>query len=100
MMGTSCGLAAADGSTVNVLVWGAAGIACLLVLGLVLLAVRRRFVKWMTEPPRRMDFSVTDLEVMRRRGTISPEEFRVLRRSAMGLADRASPPEAGKGPEK
>ncbi len=55
----------------------------LIVLGLVLLAVRRRLLSG--DDPARATLDMETLQRQKREGTISEEEFRSLRRALLGL---------------
>jgi len=70
--------------SLRVLVAGGAVIACLVAMGVGAVWMRRKF------DPRRAEklqggFTVERLEAMLRSGELSPEEFRFLRRRALGL---------------
>lgn len=64
-------------------VYGGIVIGAILVLGVILVAMRRRFGG--EQPQGADDFSVEQVERLRRSGAISDEEFATLRRRALGL---------------
>ena len=87
--GGLCILANAS-NLVTVVVIGGALIVAIVVIGLVVMPyVRRKYHPASQEGPRPAGgFDIEHLESMRRRGEISQEEFRALRRAALGLEDR------------
>ena len=72
-------------------IWGIVVILCSLLLGIVVVVLRRNLIARRDAVEQAL--SVAKLEELRRSGLISDEEFRVLRRRAMGLPAEA----AGKG---
>ena len=64
-------------------------IAAIFVLGVVVLVLRRRFHPGVMRPEEQVGFSLDRLEKLRAAGTIAEEEFKVLRRAALGLDNRA-----------
>lgn len=83
----------------SVIVWGLVLIAVLVVAGIVLELVHKR---WQA-PPRQGGgggggFSIERLESLHHRGLISDEEFQRLRRGALGLPTAANPPPSGSSP--
>lgn len=63
--------------------WAVIVLGCLVLLGVVLMAARR-LARSRHDAPREA-LSINDLEKLRQQGLIDEAEFRVLRRSALGL---------------
>ena len=80
------------------LIWGVVLLVVVSALGVLLLLARWLYVKWLTAPPRRKDFSMAALEALRDGGQISQAEFRELRRTALGLG--STPSQEGESGEK
>lgn len=76
---------AASDSAVK-MVWAAALIGAVIVLGILLLLARWLYVRMVYGKIRDEGFALEDLEKMRDAGQISEEEFKQLRRTAIGLA--------------
>jgi hypothetical protein len=73
----------------DVLLWGCVLIAVVLALGFVLVVLRKKYHPASGgEQDGRRGFSIEGLEALRREGQISEEEFRRLRRAALGLASQ------------
>ena len=70
---------------VEVLIWSAVALAAVVVLGLVVLAAKRFYVKSLHDGPQQQDFTLESLERLRDAGEISREEFARLRRARLGL---------------
>jgi len=84
--GAGLGFGLAAGRLADVLIWGCVLIAVVLALGFVLVVLRRKYhPAGGGERQERPGFSVEGLEALRRQGQISEEEFRRLRRAALGL---------------
>lgn len=69
----------------GLVIWCAALLAAVAVLGAALLAIRRRYRPGSGHRSEPAGFDIEQLESMLAGGQISPEEFRFLRRSALGL---------------
>ena len=65
--------------------WTLVVMASIILLGIVLLVFRRMMVAHDDAVGQQAGFSIGALEAMRERGEIGPEEFKVLRRAALGL---------------
>ena len=64
--------------------------AAIIALGVVVLILRRRFHPDAVRPDEQAGFSLERLEALRAAGTIAEEEFKLLRRAALGLDNRAA----------
>ena len=82
------GLALANGAG-GVFLWFGAAIVAVLLMGVVLLALRRKFRPGSQGQEDRSTFSIDEIERMRSAGQISEDEFKALRRAIL------SPGEAG-----
>ena len=69
----------------GLVIWCVALLAAVAVLGVALLVIRRKYRPGSGDRPEPAGFDIEQLESMLASGQISPEEFRVLRRSALGL---------------
>ena len=65
--------------------WMLVVMVTLFVSGLILMRIRRRALRRDRAAREAAGFSIEALEAMRERGEIGPEEFKVLRRAALGL---------------
>jgi hypothetical protein len=74
--------------------WGVAGMLGVLVVGVVLFYVLRRYaLRWKSPQNKSIEaFTMDDLEALRASGQLSDEEFRTLRAGLLGLGD--SPPKS------
>jgi hypothetical protein len=79
--------------TVDVLVWGGIILAVVLVFGSICAVWLRRRLLSGGGRGGRGGFDVERLEGLRRAGRISEEEFRALRRAALGIAAASGPAE-------
>jgi hypothetical protein len=78
-------------SIVRLLVYGGVAIGAIVVLGAVLLLIRRRLhAPGLREAESGPAFTIEQLEAFRRMGTISEEEFSRLRRMALNLGSPAA----------
>ena len=67
-------------------IWGAVMIAASVLLGAVLLWLKRKVLSDRPWPQRSAGFTLTSLEQMHRSGQISDEEFKALRLRALDLS--------------
>ena len=89
-------------TVVSTLLWGLALVAGVLALGFVLLVLRRKYHPQYATDKDAAGFSMDRLDRLHREGGISDEEFRHLRRVALGLDIPAAPVDNGSsssGPE-
>ena len=83
-------MADAAGNAVSIAIIGGLLVLAMVLVGGVLLPWLRRRWRPSRDGRSAAGFSIDRLEAMRRDGEISDEEFRVLRRSAMGLGVKAA----------
>lgn len=71
----------------QIMVWGAALIALVLALGIGIVLARRRYLKCRAPDSEAEDagFAIEQVESLHESGQISDEEFRTLRKAALGL---------------
>ncbi|MFP4054589.1 MAG: hypothetical protein ACLFV7_12080 [Phycisphaerae bacterium] len=78
-------LGAAMSETMRVIMWSSAGIVAVLVIGVIVFHVVRRWAFRRMEDEYGPGFNMDQLERMRREGSISEQEFRTLRAGLLGL---------------
>jgi hypothetical protein len=81
------------GTAVEIIIWGGIVIAAVLLLGFVLMWVRRKYhpAGGAARPRDEAGFTVDDLERLHASGQISREEFKRLRSVALGLGGASGP---------
>ena len=72
-------------SPLDFMIWGGVVLLALLALGAVVFGFRRKLTARLDEQGQGM--SIEKLEELRSGGQISDEEFRILRRAALGLSE-------------
>lgn len=79
-------LGAAVSETMRVVMWSSAGIVGVIVIGVLVFQVVRRWAFKRIQSESGPGFNMGQIERMRREGNISEQEFRTLRAGLLGLA--------------